>query len=77
MHAPGVTTTPGKLEDVTKVGLKETRSLSSLYEPWYDPPWVCLNENIGKNHRSYNLLPEQCIPCHLTKHNLRITQTTN
>ena len=38
------------------VGLKETRSLSSLYERWYDPPWVCLNENIGKNHKSYNLL---------------------
>ena len=47
-------------------GLKETRSLSSLYERWYDPPWVCLNENIGKNHSSYNLLPEPCIPCHLT-----------
>ena len=31
------------------VGLKETCSLSSLYERWYDPPWVCLNENIGKN----------------------------
>ena len=29
------------------VGLKETRSLSSLYERWYDPPRVCLNENIG------------------------------
>ena len=31
------------------LGLKETRSLSSLYERWYDPPRVCLNENIGKN----------------------------
>ena len=30
------------------IGLKETRSLSSLYERWYDPPRVCLNENIGK-----------------------------
>ena len=32
-----------------EIGLKETRSLSSLYEWWYDPPRVCLNENIGKN----------------------------
>ena len=31
------------------VGLKETRTLSSLYERWYDPPRVCLYENIGKN----------------------------
>ena len=30
------------------VRLKETRSLSSLYERWHDPPRVCLNENIGK-----------------------------
>ena len=43
-----------------KLGLKETRSLSSLYEGWYDPPRVCLYENIG------SFLAEQCIPCHLT-----------
>ena len=40
--------------DVFLLGLKETRSFSSLYERWYDPPRVCLNENIGKNHKSYN-----------------------
>ena len=51
-----------------QLGLKETHSLSSLYKRWYHPPRVCLNENIGKKHKSYNLLPEQCIPCHLTKH---------
>ena len=33
--------------DPLRVGVKETRSLSSLYERRYDPPRVCLYENIG------------------------------
>ena len=50
------------------LGLKETRSLSSLYERWYDPPRVCLNENIGKNtNRTIYYYVEQYTPCHLTK----------
>ena len=37
------------------IGLRKNRSLTSLYDSWYVTPWECLYENIGKNHKSYQI----------------------
>ena len=37
------------------LGLRKNRSLTSLYDPCYDPPWDCLYENIGSNHKPYQV----------------------
>ena len=40
---------------VSHLGLRKNRSLTSLYDSWYDPPWDYLYENIGSNHKSYQI----------------------
>ena len=44
-----------------KIGLRKNRSLPSLYDSWYDPPWDCLHENIGKNRKSYQMPEDKLV----------------